>query len=356
MVWSSLIHPAASRTSEVWRNFLSNMHIWLRPLAHLATSIDARVKLWNHRSPGPDDSGVQQATGQNPTPVVQAPSNSNSSIRRSHPRWSNDAEDGDPSIGASSHAIVRCFPSGAMRAIEIVSHRWERLSIGGFMSYLHRGTAAAPTKASRYHILTVQATRWLLETTSNSGEQISTIQFICSMDRATCTHVFEDHDSWKRLLSLTIGVFEAWYSQPSKENQEIAELFGLVLSRVIFQCPKEDGKWRDITEGPLQAWCRFAVFFRAIKLVSGKCIPRDSGDHQRFLHLAVIYAVLEERIDFKQYQWLKSSCLLESKSPVAATLLLVWSQLAFQVGNMYSFPLHGLRPSLMIAPDQWDSK
>ncbi|KAG8925263.1 hypothetical protein FRC01_010433 [Tulasnella sp. 417] len=147
-----------------------------------------------------------------------------------------------------------------------------------------RAGANAPILAGSERSLTVQAARWQLETTSNRGDQISTIQFICSLDRDVCASVFEHYYSWKPLLSLTLDAFEIWHSQPNKENQEVAELFGLVLCRVLLQCSEEDEKWKDITEESLSLPNRFGkAFIQTVILASKKYSSQTAKDDQRIL-------------------------------------------------------------------------
>ncbi|KAG8920983.1 hypothetical protein FRC01_000494 [Tulasnella sp. 417] len=194
--------------------------------------------------------------------------------------------------------------------------------------------AIAPILVGSERTLTVQAARWLLETTSNRGDQISTIQFLCSLDRTICASVFDDDDSWKRLLSLTIGAFEIWHSQPDKENQEVAELFGLAFCRVLLHCPHECDKWKDITgeSSPLPRSFGKA-FIQTVTLALKKYSSQTAEDDQRILHIAAIYTAVTQGIDFNDYQWLKPCCLLDGHSVVTTALLGMWTILSLKIGH-----------------------
>ncbi|KAG8915509.1 hypothetical protein FRC00_003678 [Tulasnella sp. 408] len=197
---------------------------------------------------------------------------------------------------------------------------------------LQRSPAAAPTKADSDLVLTVQAARWLLETTSNRGDQISTAQFICALDRTTCTEVFEDHESWKRLLNLTLGGLEIWSSQPNKENQKVMELFGLVLCRVLLQCSKEDEKWRDITdESSREPSLARKTFLHTFMIASSKYSPDEPEDDQRILHISVIFTAIKTQDILKEFQWTNPSRLLDGGSAAAASLLEVWARLVRRI-------------------------
>ncbi|KAG8963875.1 hypothetical protein FRC00_004675 [Tulasnella sp. 408] len=204
-----------------------------------------------------------------------------------------------------------------------------------FQSTFHRGPNAAPTQADSDQVLTVQAARWLLETTSNRGDQISTAQFMCSLDQATCAAVFDDYDSWRRLLNLTLGAFEICCSQPNKENQEVVELFGLVVCLAILHCPKEDDKWTDLAEESLGESNRVGkAFLQTLVLTSGTYPSSTPADDELILHISLIHAALKEGVDVKEYVWLKSCSLLGSPSDIATALLRVWAILINQISRI----------------------
>ncbi|KAG8927731.1 hypothetical protein FRC01_007004, partial [Tulasnella sp. 417] len=253
--WRTLIHPVVSRTSEGVRTFRAYIRPRMSSLVDKLTSIASRVRYWYHRLSGSDDSRGPQTIGQDPVSLLR-------------------------------------------------KLRWERLSRMGFLYTRHQGTTTSPTEASDGRDLTIQATRWLLETTSNRGDHISTAQFISSLDRMICAAVSEDENSWKRLLNLTLGSFEIWYSQPNKENQEVAEIFGLVLCRVILQCSKEDDRWKDITEEASLKGLNSVgkTFLQTLVAVCSKYSSYTAEDDQRILHISFIFTVLSEGIDLKQFQ------------------------------------------------------
>ncbi|KAG9038885.1 hypothetical protein FS837_001150, partial [Tulasnella sp. UAMH 9824] len=177
----SPIRPAATRTSEMVQKLWENIYQWIESFVDRATMVISRVRLWHHRSSGSDNCGDQQTMGQDPVFLERE-----------------QAEDRDLPFATQTYPPVRWSPVGVSQAIDGAKRLWERLSRVDILSTLHP-SAAVPTKADSDQVLTVQATCWLLETTSNRGDQISIAQFICSLDRPTCAAVFEDHNSWKRL-------------------------------------------------------------------------------------------------------------------------------------------------------------
>ncbi|KAG8934475.1 hypothetical protein FRC01_002543 [Tulasnella sp. 417] len=191
------------------------------------------------------------------------------------------------------------------RAIAQVKRRWERLPSMGFLSTSHHGISVTTMKLRSDQALTIQAARWFLATTYNRGDQVSAAQLMGSLDKPTFANVFEEHDSWKRLLNMTVGAFEIWYSQPNKENQEIAELFGSVLFRVLLQCSREDGRWEDLTEESLSSSNRLGnAFLRTLILASSKNEPSSSKNDRRILDISIHFALLKAGIDLEQFRWI----------------------------------------------------
>ncbi|KAG8918700.1 hypothetical protein FRC01_001699 [Tulasnella sp. 417] len=235
----------------------------------------------------------------------------------------------DLSNAAQSHPSV----GGVAEAIARVKRLWERSPKMDFLDSLHEGHVIGPMKPNSDRALTIQAARWLLETTSNRGDQISTAQFIISLNKATCAQIFEEHNSWKRLLNFTLGAFEIWYSQPDKENQEVVELFGLVLCRVLLQCPSADDKWKDITEDSWQGSNVLGTtFLQSLVPASTTYSPDDLQDDQRILYTSVMFTALKRNLNLKEFQWANPSRFLDSQTPAATALLKAWSLLVWGVG------------------------
>ncbi|KIO23352.1 hypothetical protein M407DRAFT_27194 [Tulasnella calospora MUT 4182] len=225
--------------------------------------------------------------------------------------------------------VVRLVVGRISQATGRVLHQLGRLPRVGFLSILRQDGAAA-TETSSEQILAVQAARWLLETTSNRGDQISTAKFICSLDSATCADGFVDPDSWKCLLNLTLDAFDLWDSQLNKQNQEVAELFGLAVCRVLLHCPKEGDRWKDIALESSRGSGRFGkALWEALVLACTQYSCHTPDDDQRILHMAVITAASKTDIDFKEYQWVKLSRFLKGDSPVSTAFLSVWARLAY---------------------------
>ncbi|KAG8927733.1 hypothetical protein FRC01_007006 [Tulasnella sp. 417] len=311
LVWRTIIQPVVRKTSEGVRKFRSYIRPRIVSLMGRHTLVALRVKSWYPGLSSLDGSRGPQSISQDPAPLF-----------------------------------------GKLR--------WERLSRVGFVSTFRQGTTTALTKVSDDRVLTIQATRWLLETTSNRGDQISTAQFICSLDRTVCAAVLEDDNSWKRLLNLTFSSFEIWYSQPNKENQEVAELFGLVLCRVVLQCPKEDDRWKDITEeSSLKRSNHFGkTFLQTLVAVCSKYSSHTSEDDQRILHISFIFTALEQNVDVKQFQWVNSCYLLDGQSPIAGALLDIWTPLLMKIGIIKNEKSYGfMLPSVLeLLENRWTLK
>ncbi|KAG8923807.1 hypothetical protein FRC01_012309, partial [Tulasnella sp. 417] len=247
------------------------------------------------------------------------------------------SEDHGSSSGTPTGGRVGYFPIGISQAVARVKRDFKRLPGMGFLSRFRDGSSVHAMKPNREQVLSAQAARWLLATTSSRGDQISTVQFICSLDKATCANIFEEHDSWKRLFDLTLGAFEIWDSQPNKENQEVVELFGLVLCRVLLQCPKEDAKWSDITGNSVQGSNEFVkTFLRTLVPASTRYSPDDPEDDQRILHISFMFTALARYMNLKEFQWVRASRLLASDTPAAAALLSVWTLFVWGIGAAQS--------------------
>ncbi|KAG8915373.1 hypothetical protein FRC00_005269 [Tulasnella sp. 408] len=340
----TLVRPGASKTLKAVQKLWRNVRPWIEPLVVWTTILISRVRLWCHCSPDIDDSGGHQPMSQALARSSLMLSDSGSSIREPVSRSSSNtteneqAEGQELSSATQTHPSVPWFSAAVSQMIERLKGLWQRISMVYILSPFHRSPAAAPIKVNSDQVLTVQAARWLLETTSNRGDQISTAQFICSLDKTTCAEVFEDHDSWKRLLNLTLGGLEIWSSQPNKENQEVAELFGLVLCRVLLQCSKEDEKWRDITDEASRAPSLAGkTFLQTLVIASSKYSPDDPEDDERILHISVIFTALQTTIQtqtsLKEFQWTNPSRLLDGGSAAAASLLVVWARLVRRIGG-----------------------
>ncbi|KAG8927732.1 hypothetical protein FRC01_007005 [Tulasnella sp. 417] len=344
LVWRALVRPALSRTAVGVRKSRAYIRVRIGSLMGGVNLAVGRFRFWHHRPASSGDSVGQQNVGQDSGPSTQALSDPDGSISVhaiETPSFdsteSEQAEDRDRYSSVQGHPVAGYVPTGVFRAIPRVKRLWENLPTLGFFPALHNGSAVPQLKPSSGQVLTIQAARWLLETTSNRGDQISTAQFICSLDRTICRDIFEDHDSWRRLCNLALGAFEIWYSQPTRENQEVAELFGLVLCRILAQCPKEDYKRKDVTENPSQTSSNFGkVFLQTLTLTLNTYTSEDHTDDQRCLHISVLFAALKENINLKQFQWVNLSCLLSRDSPIAAALVTVWARFVMRRGYIES--------------------
>ncbi|KAG8916898.1 hypothetical protein FRC01_002800, partial [Tulasnella sp. 417] len=342
LVWQKIIRPAHRKTLALVRKFWTKTHLWIHSLPDSAASVVSRVRSWYHvhRSSRSNRSGAQQVIDQDPTPSVRVGSESSSPIHPSSFRsFSFTIRSGDDgsSSGAPTGGRVGYFPIVISQAVARVKRDFKRLPGMGFLSSFRDGSSVNAMKPNREQVLTVQAARWLLATTSSRGDQISTAQLICSLDKATCANIFEDYNSWKRLFNLTLGAFEIWDSQPNKENQEVVELFGLVLCRTLLQCPKEDAKWNDITENSLQGSNEFVkAFLHTLAPASTRYSPDDPEDDHRILYICFMFTALAHRTNLKEFQWASPSRLLDGDTPAAAALLSVWTLLVWGVSAAQS--------------------
>ncbi|KAG8909616.1 hypothetical protein FRC01_006833, partial [Tulasnella sp. 417] len=310
LVWQKLIRPALRMTPQAMRKFWTQIHLWIHSLPDSATSVVSRIRSPSHmhRSSRSNRSGAQQGIDQDPTPLIRVGSESSSPIHpssfRRFPSPIRSEDHGSPS-GTSTGGRVGYLPIVVSQAVARVKRNFERLPGTGFLSTFRDGPSVAAMKLSSDQALTVQAARWLLATTSSRGDQISTAQFICSVDKPTFANIFEEHDSWKRLLNMTVGAFEIWFSQPNKENQEAAELFGLVVCRVLLQRSREDDRWKYLTEEALPASNRLGnAFLQTLVPALSKYSPGDPKDDLRILYISVHFAFFKAGIDLEQFQWI----------------------------------------------------
>lgn len=157
-------------------------------------------------------------------------------------------------------------------------------------------------------VVTAEAAGWLLGTTSNRGDQIVTVQFIFTLDNAACAYAFENSESWRPLVSLCHEAFDIWCSQPSERNQEIAELFGLGLCRVLLQFSKDSVKRRYLTDLLLYRSRTFGgSFLRALELASAIYPYHVPEDEEYIVHVAFLFTILSSGPVIPEYQWAKAS-------------------------------------------------
>lgn len=293
MTLRTTVRPVASIASERLSKFRTGTRRRIRPIANKAKSVGQRVRGWYYHSLGLDDPEDGQAAHQYP-------------------------------YGESGHQFCRRIVAGFSQAAGQAQRQWRKLPTVAFSS-IHLRKAVSSRGESSEQILTGDAARWLFGTTANYGDQISTTQIICSLPRATCAYVFEDPDSWDRLFDLTMRALEIWSSRPNEVNQQVAELFGLVLCRVLSQGPKEDDKWKDITErAPQQSNQVCAAFLKILERASSKYSQHQPEDEECMLHTAVLSAVLGGGLDIGEFRWAKLSRLIGSGSHIAVDLFAVW--------------------------------
>ncbi|KAG8951088.1 hypothetical protein FRC04_006747 [Tulasnella sp. 424] len=301
----SIVRPAASTASERLSKFLTDIGQRIRPLWNKTNSVGRTMRWWSALPSGPSNSDNSEG---------------DQVVSRDSPETSSSLYVPQPS-GRSSQSDKQA------------PHQLWRQARGAPSFTRLQNTTSAIGDGSE-HTLTADAARWLLEATSNYGDQISTAQFICSLPRVTCTYIFEDPDSWNRLFNMTMRAFEIWSSQPNKDNQYVAELFGLVLCRVLLQCPKGDDKWNDITNQSLQEPNSFCTaFLRILEHASGQYSLQEPEDEECILHTVVLSAALGGGLDIREFQWAKLSRLLGSRSHLADPLFAVWTAIVWRISK-----------------------
>ncbi|KAG8915530.1 hypothetical protein FRC00_003277 [Tulasnella sp. 408] len=153
-----------------------------------------------------------------------------------------------------------------------------------------------------------QAAGWLLTTTSNRADQIAAAQFICALDSTAYVVAFKDSETRRRLVFSTHEAFDIWYSRPTKENQDVAELLGLVLCRVLLQTSNNAAKAEDITNlPPYQSKSFGGTFLRALAFASTKCPCHRFEDKEMILHIAFLLSIFNRGGAVPEYQWARLS-------------------------------------------------
>ncbi|KAG8916448.1 hypothetical protein FRC01_003148 [Tulasnella sp. 417] len=182
--------------------------------------------------------------------------------------------------------------------------------------------------------LTAQAACWLLQTTSNRGDQVAVAQVIRRLDAKLCASVFEIPENWNRLLSLTCEAFDGWGSQSSEENRQIAEVCGLALCHVFLAFPKDAIKQEKSYSFRLSFG---EVFLRSLELACTKHSVQDDEDEERIFYIAFLSTLLRRTHLIQQYQWMNLSRLLlvskHPRPPLADHLLGVWVTVASNLGR-----------------------
>ncbi|KAG9045649.1 hypothetical protein FS837_005926 [Tulasnella sp. UAMH 9824] len=194
-----------------------------------------------------------------------------------------------------------------------------------------RASSSSPREGREadQQLVNAQAACWLFETTSDLGDQVSTVQFIPTLDKAACALVFsEDTRTWRRFVTLTKEAFEAWQSQPSQRNQYVVELFGVALLHVplpLFPGIVRDG---NDTELPTdRSGSPGDTFLRALEMVSAKYPNHKPEDEECLIHIAVLTTMISNNQSVQEYRWVNSAkLLLDGKNPdIAETLLGLWA-------------------------------
>ncbi|KAG9035803.1 hypothetical protein FS837_001812 [Tulasnella sp. UAMH 9824] len=175
-----------------------------------------------------------------------------------------------------------------------------------------------------------QAAGWLLRTTSNRADQIAAAQFICALDRTAYAVAFEDSETRRRLVFLTHEAFDIWYSRPTKDNQDVAELLGLVLCRVLIRTSNNAAKAEDITNlPPYQSTSFGGTFFQALAFASTNYACHRFEDKEMILHIAFLFSIFNRGGVVSEYKWARlSRVFLTGNTPRLVNVLLgLWARM-----------------------------
>ncbi|KAG8979372.1 hypothetical protein FRC05_008356 [Tulasnella sp. 425] len=209
-------------------------------------------------------------------------------------------------------------------------------------------------------VVTAQAADWLLETTSNRGDQIAVAQFLCTLDGAACASVFEDSGILRRLMDLTRDALDVWYSRPNVRNQEVAELFGLALCHTFIHSPKDLAKRYDVMDLQLDQASSFGgKFLKALELVRNKYSPLSPEDEEYMLHVCFLSAIIGSRQIIQEYEWARLSRLNVKAHRMSDTLLCLWAGVVFHIARKRSdlldyHWLYGLDKLVKVGEDEQD--
>ncbi|KAG8961019.1 hypothetical protein FRC00_013540 [Tulasnella sp. 408] len=182
-----------------------------------------------------------------------------------------------------------------------------------------------------------QAASWLLQTTSNHGDQVAAAWFLRSINRNASATDFEDSRNWRRLLFLTRDALDVLESQPSDGNLELAEVFGLALCSMPLPFPKdvlEGEREKAFDSRHQQASSLGEAFLQTLELARAK---NEGGDEESIFHLALLSTFLSKRRMIKEYQWANLSKLfLVDQNPrplIADNLLGIWAYAVWLQGH-----------------------
>ncbi|KAG9043496.1 hypothetical protein FS837_009475 [Tulasnella sp. UAMH 9824] len=176
----------------------------------------------------------------------------------------------------------------------------------------------------------VQAGCWLLQTTSNRGDQVAAAQFIRGLNKNACTLAFEDSRNWRRILSLTCEALDIFDSQASEGNREVAAAFGLALCHVSLPFPEDmfKGEKENAPDSMSLQKARSLseVFLYALDLARAKY---EKEDEERVFHLAFMSTLIGRGPMIQEYQWMNLSQLFpvdeNPRSLIADNLLGMWA-------------------------------
>ncbi|KAG8956170.1 hypothetical protein FRC04_004245 [Tulasnella sp. 424] len=183
-------------------------------------------------------------------------------------------------------------------------------------------------------VVTAQAANWLLETTSDRGDQIAVAQFLCALSGAACAPAFEESGILRRLVPLACEALDVWHSQPNARNQEVAELFGLALCHTLLHSPKDLAKMSEFTDMQSHQENSFGgTFLRVLELVRDKYSPLSPEDEDYMLHICFLSAFINGGRRIQEYEWAKLSGLSVKAHRMSDAVLHLWAVVVFVISS-----------------------
>ncbi|KAG8943597.1 hypothetical protein FRC04_002758 [Tulasnella sp. 424] len=251
--------------------------------------------------------------------------------------------------------IIKGMPGQVSKCLEITSRKCVHLLRGSgsesdYDSDSGPGSTSTPTflhrgrdtnyKQGNDQMVTAQAASWLLQTTSNLSDQLSTALFIRTLDEKACFLAFEESGTFQRLLSLACEALDVWYNQPNARNQDVAELFGLALCHLHRQ-PSEDAAQINYShEFRVRSGSSFSeTFLEVLERTATRFAARGPEAEEYILHISFLSTIVIRGSVIGAYQWAKLSRLILRPSirNMADVLLGLWAIFARGIGWRSTF-------------------
>ncbi|KAG8960814.1 hypothetical protein FRC05_006559 [Tulasnella sp. 425] len=222
--------------------------------------------------------------------------------------------------------IIKGMPGQVSKCLEITSRKCVHLLRGSgsesdYDSDSGPGSTSTPTflhrgrdtnyKQGNDQMVTAQAASWLLQTTSNLSDQLSTALFIRTLDEKACFLAFEESGTFQRLLSLACEALDVWYNQPNARNQDVAELFGLALCHLHRQ-PSEDAAQINYShEFRVRSGSSFSeTFLEVLERTATRFAARGPEAEEYILHISFLSTIVIRELSAAQVY---TACLRKAR-------------------------------------------